>query len=123
MPSPEKTGKKLKAVVFDTNKTSDRYGVLKVSSTPREISCHYEIGFTETVFVDGKPVSIDATVYCNEQLTPGSTVWLGKLSSLPDPISDLMYVVSSQVFSDIKGRKKNYLSRLSRKSNSQSPTV
>lgn len=57
----------------------------------------------------GSPITIDASVVSNRELTVGSLMWLGKLADTPGtsetPESDLMIVVGYDHAMDIKGRK------------------
>lgn len=77
MPSFEVMDRYEKAIVWDFSGT-DQYGQPK-TSVPREITVRWVWGDRLANSPNGSPITTNATVIVNEEISVGSTMWLGEL--------------------------------------------
>lgn len=106
MPSVERIERHQKAVLWAFH-SHDRHGQIKVSS-PVELTVRWEEERRSTIGDDGTPLSIDVTVWVDRDIRPLSIMRLGKLASLPNPVTGLMQVITTEKSPDIKGRMTQY---------------
>lgn len=110
----------LKAVYWELG-TLDMYGQPTLN-TPVELSVRWEHGLAQEILPQTNPQSVDATVWVKQDVTVGSMMWIGALTDLPTPVTDVLEIVEFQKIPDIKGRAYERAALLRRYANSL-PTV
>lgn len=111
----EKKSLHQKAVLWKFYST-DSHGNPKVEP-PIEVPVRWEAGLREGVSKDGTGQILNADVWTDRFIPPGSIMRLGKLIDLPTTPDDLMYVTDCPSTPDLKGRTTQYSVVLMRYSN------
>lgn len=104
MPSVEVDCLEQKAVLWSAVLGSfDRHGKQKVSAAV-EIDVRWITGNKEVTDSKGNTIGIESTVIVDRAIPVQSILWLGKLSNLPSPTTNLRKVDVVKETPDIKGR-------------------
>jgi len=101
-----------KAVLWENN-GYDRYGKIKLKS-PVEIDCRWEKGHEESLDHQGHTVGYDVNVVVDQDIAPGSILWLGSLADVPSPPTNLRQVIEFRKTPDIKAVVHRRVVRLAR---------
>lgn len=96
----------------------DGYGVVIVARDPIEIACRWNIVETKSGGGDTDVSSQTSSLVVDQEIEIGSVIWVGDLSLLPDPVSNLLQVIDVTNVPDIKGRKFYRTVRVQRFTNS-----
>jgi len=90
-----------KAVLWELGTTATSTGKAKVKAAA-EISVRWVEAESQGLSEAGETIRLDSKAVVNQDIEVGSLMWLGSLSSLPSPVTDLYKVVS---FSKVAGIK------------------
>lgn len=110
----------LKAVYWAFS-SLDMHGQPTVSAAT-ELDVRWEHGLAQEITPQTNPQSVDATVWVKQDVTVQSVMWLGALTDLPSPVTDVLEVIEFQKIPDIKGRDYERVALLRRYADSL-PTV
>jgi hypothetical protein len=84
----------------------DRHGD-PIRGTAEEIRCRWEQDDSEALGAKEEPIGMPVTVFVNQEITIGSTLWLGRLTDTTPgtaDLEDLFIVLSYAGIPDVKGR-------------------
>jgi hypothetical protein len=103
MPSIEIVGLSQKAVLWALS-SYDKRGEPTVI-TAAEIDVRWEWSKRVVMSKDGTPIALSAEVMVDRVIAPGSIMWLGELTAVPSPPTNLHEVVGYDETPDIKNRE------------------
>lgn len=103
MPALETVDLHQKAVLWAKNGTN-RYGEVKVDAAT-EIDVRWETTERQVIGPNGSPISLDSVAYVDQDITVGSIMWLGELTDVPTPPTNLREVVDFKSVPDIRNKK------------------
>lgn len=115
MPSIEKRNLKDYAVLWIAS-IKDNYGEFKVS-TPIEIRVRWESLITASSDPQNTVETNTTDVLVDREIAIGSILWHGKLTNLPDTLTDLYKVSESDITPDLKNRFYQRSVRITKHSN------
>lgn len=118
--SLETSDRNQKAVYWAASGT-DMFGNRTVSS-PIELKVRWESKTQEITNSGSEIVASDAFVVVDRDIEEGSILWLGKLSSVPSPVTNLKKVVAFSSIPDVKGKNFRRVAYLAKHGDSL-PTV
>lgn len=112
MPPFETMDCRQKAVLWAVSNTLDSFGHYIVDA-PVEIDVRWENKKHEETDAQGNPITLDAFVIAKQEIGVGSEMWLGKLDDYNGTgsggdDSEIMRVVTSNKFPDIKNKNIRY---------------
>ena len=112
MPRPETSHRKQKVVYWpatDTGAASDYDGYgERTMGTRVELDVRYTVGESGGGDAQGDPEGIDLSVVVNQDIVPGSVIWLGTLDDLPTDtttLTDLYVVKNFNKTPDVKAKR------------------
>jgi hypothetical protein len=122
MVRPGRSGRKQKAVYWAPLETSTSTGRKKVGATKTELEVRWEASQADALDGNGETILLDAQVKVYQDIGIGGLMWLGALTSLPSPPTNLYEVVTFEKVPNTKGTDYERWVGLQRYSDALPPT-